>query len=485
MEKAGLRHPGVLGKKGKSAHPGQFQSFDEGPFQHQYSLRAFLVSPPEPGRFLRLADALSRLPLTISDTVYEAQQDRDRRKNVNVAQMQQLVSLKGFAKRVKARAVSLVQAMHRRRKAKGLQSVYPYPLSFCVEALEQCEDDANRAAEWLMENEVELKARNLDEGKDKGEEKGGDDKGGGEVAAEDAWWACSMCTFMNESDFLACSMCGSEREIVPGGACAVKKEGEEEVAAAAAAAVGGGGKADWSCEMCASENDSSEMTCNVCGCECPDDVREAAEAATAKIAAAVAAAAAADGGGGGGEGGGKDGEGGGVLAAAVEDVGIRLDIAAQQKDLKLAEYPLSLFNIPADPRRGGDAEVFSALTNCCGTDECLDKRHKACIGPCRPCGHQCGGMRGEHVFPGAECLPCLECDLGISDELCGICFAEPLGKAPCIRLGCGHVFHEECLKTLISKLWTPPKVKKREGGGSIQMACAQEDTWERFCLILC
>ena len=93
------------------------------------------------------------------------------------------------------------------------------------------------------------------------------------------------------------------------------------------------------------------------------------------------------------------------------------------------------------------------------------------------CGHQCKGFYGEE-----QCLPCLnaECivkanedahmcgdlskkqDLlleGIDeDSYCTICWVSGLGTEPCIRLGCGHVFHLNCVKSILENRWTSPRI---------------------------
>ena len=36
-----------------------------------------------------------------------------------------------------------------------------------------------------------------------------------------------------------------------------------------------------------------------------------------------------------------------------------------------------------------------------------------------------------------------------ADSYCGICFISGLGAEPSIRIGCGHVFHFNCIKQLL------------------------------------
>ena len=63
----------------------------------------------------------------------------------------------------------------------------------------------------------------------------------------------------------------------------------------------------------------------------------------------------------------------------------------------------------------------------------------------KKCGHKCSGVKNEK-----KCLPCLEQDcvsgnLPSKEELCAICYTSELGEEPCAKLGCGHVFHANCI----------------------------------------
>ena len=40
------------------------------------------------------------------------------------------------------------------------------------------------------------------------------------------------------------------------------------------------------------------------------------------------------------------------------------------------------------------------------------------------------------------------------DEYCTICWTSELGSEPCIKLGCGHVFHVNCIKSILENKWT-------------------------------
>lgn len=60
------------------------------------------------------------------------------------------------------------------------------------------------------------------------------------------------------------------------------------------------------------------------------------------------------------------------------------------------------------------------------------------------------------VHDEANCLPCLQCTPGLAqdkDDYCNICWTEPLGAAPCLQLGCGHIFHMSCIQTLLANKW--------------------------------
>jgi E3 ubiquitin-protein ligase MYCBP2 len=63
------------------------------------------------------------------------------------------------------------------------------------------------------------------------------------------------------------------------------------------------------------------------------------------------------------------------------------------------------------------------------------------------CGHECKGIAKER-----KCLPCIDpvCTEGANAmELCGICYTSDLGDEPCSKLGCGHVFHTNCIVELL------------------------------------
>ena len=86
-----------------------------------------------------------------------------------------------------------------------------------------------------------------------------------------------------------------------------------------------------------------------------------------------------------------------------------------------------------------------------------------------PCGHPCKGFRGE-----AKCIGCLDetCiknhNLALphdkrlesmnGESYCGICQLSGLGDEPSIILGCGHIFHVNCILRIVSKRWPSPRM---------------------------
>ena len=44
------------------------------------------------------------------------------------------------------------------------------------------------------------------------------------------------------------------------------------------------------------------------------------------------------------------------------------------------------------------------------------------------------------------------------ESFCTICWVSELGSEPCIKLGCGHVFHLNCIKSIITKRWTSLRI---------------------------
>ena len=79
----------------------------------------------------------------------------------------------------------------------------------------------------------------------------------------------------------------------------------------------------------------------------------------------------------------------------------------------------------------------------------------------KKCGHNCNGVAEEK-----RCLPCLEPSCAPrnyiggqdADQLCGICYTSELGAEACSKLGCGHVFHTNCVINLLKHKWTSLKI---------------------------
>lgn len=56
----------------------------------------------------------------------------------------------------------------------------------------------------------------------------------------------------------------------------------------------------------------------------------------------------------------------------------------------------------------------------------------------------------------AEHLPCLKCgeEEGVKhDDFCPICWTEGLSVAPALKLACGHIVHEHCIKKQLNERW--------------------------------
>ncbi|XP_050683096.1 E3 ubiquitin-protein ligase MYCBP2 [Leptidea sinapis] len=99
-----------------------------------------------------------------------------------------------------------------------------------------------------------------------------------------------------------------------------------------------------------------------------------------------------------------------------------------------------------------------AIGNICADQQCQEHGREACSRTLG-CGHFCGGVRGERT-----CLPCLfGCTHSSSlrqdaDDMCMICFTDPLQAAPAIQLTCGHVFHLHCCRKVLLNKWNGPRI---------------------------
>ena len=78
----------------------------------------------------------------------------------------------------------------------------------------------------------------------------------------------------------------------------------------------------------------------------------------------------------------------------------------------------------------------------------------------KECKHQCLGVKGE-----STCLPCLEpaCIPANSrdtpkTEMCCICYTCELSEEPSVKLGCGHIFHANCVRNLLQHRWSTLRI---------------------------
>uniref|UniRef100_A0A2A4JU85 RCR-type E3 ubiquitin transferase n=1 Tax=Heliothis virescens TaxID=7102 RepID=A0A2A4JU85_HELVI len=102
-----------------------------------------------------------------------------------------------------------------------------------------------------------------------------------------------------------------------------------------------------------------------------------------------------------------------------------------------------------------------AIGNVCADQQCQEHGAQACT-RLLACGHACGGVRGERA-----CLACLHGCAAPgdaaplrqdADDMCMICFTDPLQAAPAIQLKCGHVFHLHCCKKVLANKWIGPRI---------------------------
>ncbi|XP_061382096.1 E3 ubiquitin-protein ligase MYCBP2 isoform X5 [Danaus plexippus] len=99
-----------------------------------------------------------------------------------------------------------------------------------------------------------------------------------------------------------------------------------------------------------------------------------------------------------------------------------------------------------------------AIGNVCADQQCQEHGREACS-RVLVCGHACGGVRGER-----SCLPCLFGCAGAealrqdADDMCMICFTDPLQAAPAVQLSCGHIFHLHCCKKVLANKWVGPRI---------------------------
>ncbi|KAM6446158.1 E3 ubiquitin-protein ligase MYCBP2 isoform 3-T4 [Liasis olivaceus] len=103
---------------------------------------------------------------------------------------------------------------------------------------------------------------------------------------------------------------------------------------------------------------------------------------------------------------------------------------------------------------------LSAVGSVCSDADCQEYAKLACS-KTHPCGHPCGGVRGEE-----RCLPCLHgCDKSATaalkqdaDDMCMVCFTEALSAAPAVQLDCSHIFHLQCCCRVLENRWLGPRI---------------------------
>ncbi|KAK9824279.1 hypothetical protein WJX72_009118 [[Myrmecia] bisecta] len=122
----------------------------------------------------------------------------------------------------------------------------------------------------------------------------------------------------------------------------------------------------------------------------------------------------------------------------------------------------------------------------CRSPACQGKLREACTKEL-PCGHRCGGVRGEE-----ECLPCLEgCSRPSTasssrahvhgDDDCHMC-CESLRSGPVILLQCGHSCHLDCAREQLRQGYPGPAIsfnfmhcglcRDGQARGNVQIASA-------------
>ncbi|EGD81373.1 highwire [Salpingoeca rosetta] len=104
------------------------------------------------------------------------------------------------------------------------------------------------------------------------------------------------------------------------------------------------------------------------------------------------------------------------------------------------------------------AEGKSADRVVCASAECVEALANVCQRTL-PCGHACQGLRDEPTCP-----PCLQCAKAAgliqqdADDECMVCFCGCLREGPCIMLGCGHIFHADCIFRMLKTGWPGPRI---------------------------
>lgn len=107
--------------------------------------------------------------------------------------------------------------------------------------------------------------------------------------------------------------------------------------------------------------------------------------------------------------------------------------------------------------------MLPAFKSVCRKPDCFNLMQKSCD-KMLACGHYCCGSKGE-----TKCMPCLipECiekggqaikpNSNIED-FCSICYCSSVGQEPSVILRCGHIFHFECVKGVVQKMYNGPRI---------------------------
>ncbi|KAF2071788.1 hypothetical protein CYY_006895 [Polysphondylium violaceum] len=92
------------------------------------------------------------------------------------------------------------------------------------------------------------------------------------------------------------------------------------------------------------------------------------------------------------------------------------------------------------------------LSDVCESEECQTKKDSSC-NKILKCGHNCIGIRNE-----SKCEPCMDLQCyeknkfkNSNEDYCNICYVESLKSAPCLKLKCGHIFHQGCVEKKIKE----------------------------------
>ena len=129
--------------------------------------------------------------------------------------------------------------------------------------------------------------------------------------------------------------------------------------------------------------------------------------------------------------------------------------SSTRSDKVVVRIPKLSSIIDLAPQKNAD-ELIKIQTN-----ETEDLGVPVCKKIQKKCGHACYGVKGEK-----RCLPCIEPSCAPlsykggqdADQLCGICYTSELGSEACSKLGCGHVFHTDCIINLLKHRWTTLKI---------------------------